>query len=127
MTKRGKSPIAGRKAHKRGIIDNKRRTFHRARKSSTIRLRFPPLLETAIRWGLIMVLASLLMGSASANRQALESSAALASEKAKLDKERNGLSDELRQFSDPEWLEGYWKWKTMRHDPGQEYIYFEDR
>jgi len=70
------------------------------------------------------MLIMLLAGSITARRAAILEAARLESELAELEREKSELQEELNRFADPDWRENYWKWRTMRHEPGEYYIDF---
>ncbi|MCX6647572.1 MAG: hypothetical protein NTY09_14610 [bacterium] len=77
-----------------------------------------------IRYGAIFLIAVLMIGSFSSRRVSISEADRLASELSELKIERDQLQQDLDRFSDPEWRESYWKWRTMRHEPGEYYLDF---
>ena len=88
--------------------------------------RFSRLLEASLRWGIALLLLFLLIGSTSARQTAEKNAEQLAAEVAELERQRDDLRNELDLFSDPDWRACYWKWRTMRHEPGEFFIDFMD-
>jgi cell division protein FtsB len=88
------------------------------------RPRFRSFIEASFRWGVLVLLIMLLAGSITARRAAVSDAARLESELAELEREKAQLREEINRFADPEWRESYWKWRTMRHEPGEYYIDF---
>jgi hypothetical protein len=73
---------------------------------------------------MVALILFLLCGSISARRAATVGNDQLAAELSRLQHERDQLRDELDRFSDPDWRAAYWKWRTMRREPGEYYIDF---
>jgi len=88
------------------------------------RPRFRSFIEASFRWAVLIMLIMLLAGSITARRAAILEAARLESELAELEREKSELQEELNRFADPDWRENYWKWRTMRHEPGEYYIDF---
>lgn len=88
------------------------------------RPRFRSFIEASFRWAVLIMLIMLLAGSITARRAAISDAARLDSELAELEREKSLLQEELNRFADPDWRESYWKWRTMRHEPGEYYIDF---
>jgi hypothetical protein len=86
--------------------------------------RIGKVCECFLRWGIVLILCLMIIGGLSARKTSGEEAAALKAEIAQLDIERDGLAGEVEKFSDPEWRASYWKWRTMRHEPGEYYIDF---
>jgi len=86
--------------------------------------RFRSFIEASFRWAILIGLLILLAGSLTARRAAIRDAARLESELAELEREKAELGEELNRFSDPDWRESYWKWRTMRHEAGEYYIDF---
>lgn len=114
------------------------------RRESTVRLREEKLrramkdpekktgkvgqaVEMLIRWGLVILLMLMIGGAFTSRNTSFGQTAALRAEIAEMEVERQELAAELERFADPEWRESYWKWRTMRHEPGEYYIDFVER
>ena len=82
------------------------------------------MFEVSYRWVIAVAVLSLLAGSYSARRVAQDNADRLATELAERERERDALQEELDRFSDPHWRASYWKWRTMRHAPGEYYVDF---
>lgn len=86
--------------------------------------RFPPYLGAILRWALALTILAVLLGSVPAYRSARSTAHFLATQQAELEREQMRLEEEIRQLSDPDWRANYWKWLTMRHEPGERFISF---
>lgn len=86
--------------------------------------KIPGLLEGVLRWGVIIIIVSLLITNFNTGETSRSEADGLAQDLTILQRERAELQSELDRFSDPEWRESYWKWRTMRHEPGEYYIDF---
>lgn len=86
--------------------------------------RIPGFLGAVLRWGVIIIIISLLITNLNTGKTSRSEADMLAQELTDLQRERAELQSELDRFSDPEWRESYWKWRTMRHEPGEYYIDF---
>lgn len=90
------------------------------------RFRIPPVIDITVRWALVFVLISVLTGSIATNIRAREMSRNISLEESDLRAERDILRGRLEHMSDPEWIEAYWKWRTMRRDPYHKFIDFKE-
>jgi hypothetical protein len=88
--------------------------------------RIPRVIDTIVRWGLVIAVFVLLAGGISARQTAIGNVEALEAELAEILNEKAALEQELIPFSDRSWREAYWKWRTMSHEPGEYYIDFVD-
>ena len=86
--------------------------------------KLPGIFDGLIRYGIIIFIAVLLIGNYSTRRASISEADQLAAELSELQREHAGLQKDLERISDPEWRESYWKWRTMRHEPGEYYIDF---
>lgn len=86
--------------------------------------KIPGFLEAVLRWGIILIIISLLITTLNSGVTSRSEADRLAQDLTDLQRERAELQSELDRFSDPEWRESYWKWRTMRHEPGEYYIDF---
>lgn len=86
--------------------------------------KFPSWAGIIIRWSLICVIIAMMFGRVSALRSAREEARDLESERAKWERTRIEVQNEIEKFSDPEWSKSYWKSRTMQHEPGEYYIKF---
>jgi len=73
---------------------------------------------------MVVMILFLLGGSISARHTASIADEQLAAELSQLQHERDQLREELDRFSDPDWRAAWWKWRTMRREPGEYYIDF---
>jgi hypothetical protein len=108
----------------RKIRKNTRGKSVKKRVERTIRSRIPGFLGAVIRWGILLFIVVSLIGSVSSRRTYQDEVERLASELTDLQREQSELQSDLENFSDPEWRECYWKWRTMRHEPGEYFIDF---
>jgi hypothetical protein len=83
-------------------------------------------LSLTLRWGFVAVILILAGGRYNAYVDASRQAQKLANECSKWEKTQTDLNTELARFTDPKWRESYWKWRTMRHEPGEHYIRFQD-
>lgn len=86
--------------------------------------KLPGIFDGLIRYGAIILIAVLLIGNYSTRRASISEADRLAGELAVLQNERTELQKDLERILDPEWRESYWKWRTMRHEPGEYYMDF---
>ncbi len=86
--------------------------------------RIPRIIDTIVRWGLVIAVFVLLAGGITARQAAIGNVEALEAELAEILNEKAALEQELNHFSDRSWREAYWKWRTMSHEPGEYYIDF---
>jgi len=80
-----------------------------------------------VRWTLVVVIAVLIIARVAALEQAKRESAAVQDQLASVEQKKAQLERDIVKFSDPEWRASFWKWRTMRHEPGEYYIRFYDR
>jgi len=90
------------------------------------RFSFGAFLYGALRWGVAGLLVSLIVGSYVTSQNARLEAGSLNDQVTTLEHEKTGLQEEIARFTDPEWRENYWKWRTMRHEPGEYYIDFTE-
>jgi hypothetical protein len=96
----------------------------KARRLKSVGKQLPGFFDGVIRYGVILLIAVLIIGSYSSRHGSIGEADRLASELSELKVERDQLQQDLDRFSDPEWRESYWKWRTMRHEPGEYYLDF---
>ena len=78
------------------------------------------------RWGLVVLIAVLIVGRYRDWGRELGEASKYGSQRAALQQNQAELQKELDQFADPAYRESYWKWRNMRHKPGECYIRFYD-
>jgi hypothetical protein len=79
------------------------------------------------RWGLVALIIALLITRISALNTAKDQARKVEADYAGWQQRQAQVQQELDRFNDPEWRESYWKWRTMRHSPGEYYIRFLDQ
>jgi hypothetical protein len=80
-----------------------------------------------VRWALVVVIAVLIIVRVAALEQAKREAAVVQDQLASIEQKKAQLESDVEKFSDPEWRSSFWKWRTMRHEPGEYYIRFYDR
>ncbi len=90
------------------------------------KIRLQKIVEAIVRWTIVAVISILIIGGLTTRSQSQGTADQLADELAALEVERDKLKTELLQFSDDEWREKFWKWRTMSRSPGEYYIDFVD-
>ena len=88
------------------------------------RPRFTGFLWMVIRWGLVIVIGTVIVGSVAANKKIDAEPERVQGELAVVEAEKEALTEEVHLFSDPEWREAYWKRQMYNHRPGEYYIEF---
>lgn len=91
-----------------------------------LRFRFPPFLEITLRWSVLLMILLALFGSVAARRLAWEDADAVSIERQKLERVLSERENELERFLNPEYRENYLKSRRMRHEPGEQYIDFQE-
>jgi cell division protein FtsL len=81
----------------------------------------------SVRWALVVVIAVLIIVRVAALEQAKREAAVVQDQLASMEQKKAQLESDVEKFSDPEWRSSFWKWRTMRHEPGEYYIRFYDR
>ena len=108
-------------------ISGKRPRRPEARKRNALEpvgRKLPAFFDALIRGGAIFLLVVLLIGTWTSRQVSITEAGRLEAKLAELKREREILMLDIGKFSDPEWRESYWKWRTMRHEPGEYYIDF---
>jgi len=84
-------------------------------------------LSKLLRWTLVGIIAALIIIRISALEQAKKEAGAVADQLTAMEQKEAQLERDIENFNDPEWRSSFWKWRTMRHEPGEYYIRFYDR
>jgi hypothetical protein len=88
---------------------------------------FPVWGSALWRWGLVVLIVVMTFGRVSALNSARQQTSDLEREIAGWERTEADTRTELQRFSDPEWRENYWKWRTMTREPGEYYLrFYED-
>lgn len=89
--------------------------------------RLGVFVSRVFRWTLVVIIAVLIIGRVVALEQAKREAAGVRDQLASMEAKKAQLESDIEKFSDPEWRSSFWKWRTMRHEPGEYYIRFYDR